>query len=159
MHKFVLAFVGVAALLSAWAIAEAQVRTLGMGPLFAADPYLPVIRTTSLGLWLIAAMAVATREVRRSMAARQAEQTARIIEANKKVVDANYKLVKIVRECADALLRDVDQRKRAEINSMLEEYGIETGSEGGSVTPQNRTPVCDQQNLISIRRHRSSGDT
>lgn len=158
MHKFVLLFVGVAALLSGWAIAEAQVRTVGMSQLFASDPYLPVIRTTSLGLWLIAAMAVATREVRRSMTTKMAEQTTQIIEANRKIVDANHKLVKIVTECTDALLNDVDQRKREEINSMLEEYGIETGSEGGNVTPA-RTHVCDPQNLLSFRRHRTQGDS
>jgi hypothetical protein len=154
MHRFVLFFVGVAALLSAWAIAEAQVRTNGWDQLFASDPYLPVIRTTSLGLWMLAAMAVATREVRRSMAIRQAQHADRIIEANQHVAESNRELVKIVRECADALLQDAGERKRAEINSLLSEYGIDTDKDQESVV----THTLDRQNLISFRRHRSSGD-
>jgi hypothetical protein len=159
MHRFVLLFVGVAALLSGWAIAEAQARTNGWDQLFASDPYLPVIWSTSLGLWILAAVAVATREVRRSMARQQAEQTERIIAANRQIVESNEKLVEIVRECADALLRDADQRKREEINSMLAEYDIPTKSRNEKVTDvggstQNRDP----QNLISFRRQRTSGD-
>lgn len=157
MHRFVLLFVGVAALLSGWAIAEAQVRTNGWEQLFASDPYLPVIRTTSLGLWLIAAMSVATREVRRSMAIRQAEHADRIIAANRQVAESNEKLVEIVKECAEALLRDADQRKRAEINSMLAEYGIPPQSSDKKITDMP-TQESDPQNLLSFRRHRTSGD-
>jgi hypothetical protein len=154
MHRFVLVFVGVAALLSGWAIAEAQVRTNGWDQLFASDPYLPVIRTTALGLWMIAAMSVATKEVRRSMAIRQAQHADRIIAANQHVAESNRELVKIVRECADALLQDAGERKRAEINSMLAEYGIDTHKDQESPV----THSLDRQNLLSFRRQRSSGD-
>lgn len=155
MHRFVLVFVGVAALLSGWAIAEAQVRTNGWDQLFASDPYLPVIRTTALGLWLIAAMSVATREVRRSMAIRQAQHADRIIEANQQVATSNRELVKIVRECADALLQDAGERKRAEINSMLAEYGLQNEKDQETCVTHN----VDPQNLLSFRRQqRSSGD-
>jgi hypothetical protein len=157
MHRFVFLFVAAAALLSAWGIAEAQVRTNGWDQLFAPDPYLPVIRMTGLGLWLIAAMSVATKEVRRSTAVRQAEHADRIIAANQRIAESNEKLVEIVKECSEALLRDADERKRAEINSMLSEYGISVKSRNESIT-DDTTQEFAPENLISFRRQRTSGD-
>jgi hypothetical protein len=156
MHRYVLLFVGVAAALSIWAIAEAQVRTAGIDQLFAPDPYLPVIRTTSLGLWIMAAMSVATREVRWSMAKRQAEQVDLIVEAHHQVIAKNAQLVKIVTGCTEALLQDVDQKKRDEINSMLNEYGIDTTGE--SLKKAEPPTENESTNLLAFRRYRSSGD-
>lgn len=157
MHKFALILVGIAVLLTAWAIAEAQVRTIGMEQLFAPDPYLPVIRTTSLGLWIMAAMSVATREVHTFMAKRQADQIDLIVEAHHQVLAKNTQLVKIVASCTDALLQDVDQKRRAEINSMLKEYGIDTDSDSSEKEDLNDQET-ETPNLLPFRRYRSSGD-
>jgi len=79
------------------------------------------------------------------------------IAANQRIAESNERLVAIVRECTDALLRDANERKREEINSMLAEYGIDAQpnneTESGASTQEN-----DPQNLLSFRKQRSSGD-
>lgn len=151
MHRFVLAYVGIAGFLTAWAITEAQYRVHQPGHLVVPEPYLPLLRITALGLWLLAALAVAAKQNREAAARFQALQTGQIQASNR------Y-LVEVVTSLADAVLSEVDQQKRAEIKKMLDEYGIDTesGHENGNGRPATE---CDHENLIDFRqRQRSTGD-
>lgn len=151
MHRFVLAFVATAAFLTAWAITEAQYRVHQPGHLLIPDPYLPLLRITALGLWLIAAVAVAAKHNRDAAARYQALQTGQIQASNRYLVEA-------VTMLTDAVLSDVDQKKRVEIEKMLDDYGIDTKSGQENVT-RRPTTECDQQNMIEFqRRKRSTGD-
>lgn len=151
MPRFVLICVGAAAFLTSWSVTEAQYRVTHSGHLLIPDPYLPLLRAAAISLWIIMALAVVARENRTAAARHQAMQTAQIEKSNRKLVEAVTKLT-------EAVLSDVDQRKRAEINSMLEEYGIDTDKDQEK-TPGSNTQGRDQQNLISFRqRQRSSGD-
>jgi hypothetical protein len=153
MSRFVLIYVGCAAFLTAWSITEAQYRVTHTGYLFAPDPYLPLLRGGAFALWIITVLAVVARENRNAAAANQAAQTQQIENTNRKLVDA-------VRTLTEAVLSDVDQRKRAEITSLLAEYGIDTDEKGRARIDefdpysQDTLPL----NLIEFRRHRSSGD-
>ncbi len=150
MSRFVLIYVGCAAFLTAWSITEAQYRVTHTGYLFVPDPYLPLLRSAAFALWIITALAVVAKENRTAAAANQAAQTQQIEDSNRKLVEA-------VTSLTEAVLSDVDQRKREEINSMLEEYGIDTGTNSRSETDhysQDTLPL----NLVDFRRHRSSGD-
>lgn len=151
MHRFVLLYVGTAGFLTAWAVTEAQYRMNQPGHLVVPDPYLPLLRIAALGLWLIAALAVAAKQNRDAAARYQALQTGQIQASNR------Y-LVEVVTNLADAVLSEVDQKKRTEIKKMLDECGIDTESGQANVMDRSATE-CDRENLIRFRqRQRSTGD-
>jgi hypothetical protein len=141
MSRFVLIYVSSAAFLTAGSVTEAQYRVTHAGYLLVPDPYLPLIRACAVALWVIAVVAVVARENRSAAAAHQVLQT-------RQIEDSNRKLVEAVTALTDAVLSDVDQRKRAEINSMLAEYGIDSGREDPNrnrpVFPRHAAPKPDR---------------
>lgn len=144
MHRFslVIVFAICAAGASTISILEAVTRHNGQPYLIVPDAYLSILRFTALGLWMLFGMAVATRVVRRTIAKHLARQTERITA--------------VVQVCVDAVLSDVEQKKVADIDGMLKEYGIDTSTVKRTGTS---TDVAGSINLLEFRSRKPGGDT
>jgi hypothetical protein len=151
MSRFVLLYILTAGFLTCWAVAEAQYRLHHTGHLLVPDPYLPQLRVTALGLWIFTAVVLVAKENREAASRHQAVQT-------KKIETSNRKLVEAVSALTEAVLADVDEKKRAEINSMLAEYGIETRKRPSSPDSDNDQSGSQAENLLDFRRRRAPGD-
>jgi hypothetical protein len=151
MHRFVLLYVLTAGFLTGWAVAEAQYRLHHTGHLLVPDPYLPQLRVTALGLWIFTTVILVAKQNRDAAIQHQDEQTEHILQSNRKLVEA-------VAALTNAVLADVDEKKHAEINSMLAEYGIDTSDRPASSNEENDQGNPQDENLIDIRRHHAPGD-
>jgi hypothetical protein len=110
MSRLFLWFVVLAAATSAVVIADAAVRLEDKGFLILPGDFQAIARVSALGLWVLAGIALATREVKDAADARAAQQT--------------KELQNVVHDCTAAVLKVLDHQKHKEINDMFREFGF-----------------------------------
>lgn len=103
-------FVAFAAGTTAVAIADSVIRNQGKGFTILPDDFQTLVRVLAIGLWMLAGIAVATREV--------------INHVERRAAKATEELLKVIDERTREVLKVVDHRKKMEIDAMFRDIGL-----------------------------------
>ncbi|WP_409186433.1 hypothetical protein F9C11_20275 [Amycolatopsis sp. VS8301801F10] len=103
-------FVIFAAGTTAVAVADSVVRNQGNGFSVLPDEYQTLVRVIAVGLWMLAGISFATREV--------------IDHIDRSTEKAMKELLTVVGERTQEVLKVVDHRKRRELDAMFKEFGL-----------------------------------